>query len=134
MSDETSDSDPAVTEYRVTFVVRAQYLHAIATGPRTPENMLGVLREVHAACMEGGWTSVLLEVRLSGASLDNWEIFRVVSQRSAEGARLGRIAYVDVSSASGDKKRFAETVAMNRGVNVRLFPDVASAASWLGGA
>jgi hypothetical protein len=44
--------------------------------------------------------------------------------------KLEKIAYVD-GSRDLSQAYFAETVAMNRGVNVRLFPDVAAAASWL---
>jgi hypothetical protein len=44
--------------------------------------------------------------------------------------KLDRIAYVD-STRDLTEAYFAETVAMNRGVNVRLFPNVAAAASWL---
>jgi hypothetical protein len=55
----------------------------------------------------------------------------VVSQRAPTGATLAKIAYVDPATSDPAEARFAETVALNRGVNVRLFPDVASAAQWL---
>jgi hypothetical protein len=75
--------------------------------------------------------SLLLEMNLSGPSLDTMSIFRVVSQRAPTGATLAKIAYVDPATSDPAEARFAETVALNRGVNVRLFPDVASAAQWL---
>jgi hypothetical protein len=39
-------------------------------------------------------------------------------------------AYVDVN-AEGDLMKFAETVAVNRGVPVAVFPTVADAKKWL---
>jgi hypothetical protein len=65
-----------------------------------------------------------------GPSLAPSSIFDVVSERSADGLKLRKIAYVDASRTS-DKARFAETVAMNRGVNVRLFETIADAQKWL---
>jgi hypothetical protein len=45
--------------------------------------------------------------------------------------KLNKIAYVEPSIDDATMPAFLETVAVNRGVNVRLFRDVASAASWL---
>ena len=46
-------------------------------------------------------------------------------------AKLRKIAYVDTSQRDPDKMKFAETVAQNRGVNVRLFRDGDAARQWL---
>jgi hypothetical protein len=40
------------------------------------------------------------------------------------------IAYVDVN-AGGDMMKFAENVALNRGIPVRLFATVAEAEKWI---
>ena len=81
--------------------------------------------------MERACAAALLEMKLTGPSLDAGSIFRVISQSSPEGTKLRRIAYVEASIADPSKAQFAESVAVNRGVNVRLFPDVAAAARWL---
>ena len=117
--------------FRVTLMEESGYLHARAEGPRTPENVLKYLGEVHAACVKDGHTAVLLEMNLEGPSLDAGDIYRVISRGSAEAQGLQRIAYVEASVENPDKARFAETVALNRGVNVRLFADVESAWRWL---
>ena len=119
------------TEYRATLTQTAKYLHARVEGPRTPENARRFLKEVHDACVERGCNAVLLEMSFTGPSLDTGSIFRVISQSSPEGSRLRRIAYVEASIADPSKAKFAESVAFNRGVNVRLFNDVGSAARWL---
>ena len=117
--------------YELTIEERPTYLHAKVTGERTPENALRFLEEVYAACVASGRSDALLEMRLSGPSLGTSGIFRVISERSPDGSRLRRIAYVEGSMGDPAKARFAETVAVNRNVNVRLFPDVAAAARWL---
>ena len=117
--------------YQLTIEECPGYLHATVVGSRTAENATRFFREVAAACARSGHLAVLLEMRLSGPSLDAGSIFRVISARAPEGSKLQRIAYVEASVDDPAMPRFAETVAQNRGVNVRLFPDVASAARWL---
>ena len=119
--------------YRLNLEERPAYLHATVVGERTPENALRYLDEVYAACVRTGLSNVLLEMRFSGPSLGAPAVFHVVSQRSAEGARLRKVAYVEASMDGPLKARFAETVAVNRAVNIRLFFDVAEAARWLEG-
>ena len=93
--------------------------------------MLRFLEEAHTACVKSGRSCLLLEMCLSGPSLAALSIYQVISQRVAEGAQLRRIAYVEPVTTDPGKARFAETIAVNRGVNVRLFPDSAAAARWL---
>ena len=119
-------------DYHLTITERGSYLHAAVSGPNTRENALRFLKEAYEACVARGKTSVLLEMALTGPSLDTSSIFAVIAERSGDGAKLRRIAYVDLSEARDDgKARFAETVAVNRGVNVRFFRDVAEAQKWL---
>ena len=117
--------------YQVTIEEKPAYLHAKVVGPRTPENAIRYLEEVYAACLRTGLSQVLLEMALSGPSLGPSGILRVVSERSADGSKLRKIAYVEASMDGQQRARFAETVAINRAVNVRLFEDVGQAVRWL---
>ena len=117
--------------YHLSLAEHPGYLHATATGTHTPQNALRFLQEVREACTRLGHTAVLLEMNLAGPSLDSTSIFRVIAQRSTDAAGLKKIAYVDASSRDPVKMKFAETVAINRGVNVRLFQDLAQAKEWM---
>ena len=117
--------------YSLTVAEHPTYLHTTVTGESTAENALRFLRESHEACMARGISSVLLEMNLQGSSIDTGSIYSVISQRSDTGKQLRKIAYVDTSSHGMAKARFAETVAVNRGVNVRLFKTVPDAKRWL---
>ncbi len=117
--------------YLLTITEHPAFLHAAVTGTNSAENALRFLEEAYAACVQRGRSAVLLEMNLAGPSLESASIFRVIAQRSADGARLRKIAYVDRAQRDPDKVKFAETVAFNRGVNVRLFPDIELAARWL---
>jgi hypothetical protein len=120
-----------MTAYQVTIDERPTYLHTKVVGPRTPENAIRYLEEVYAACLRTGKTRVLLEMAFSGPSLGPSGIMRVVSERSADGAKLRKIAYVEASMDGLQRAKFAETVAINRAVNVRLFATVEEAVRWL---
>ena len=117
--------------YELTLDERPDYLHATVRGDRTPDNCMRFLVEAYEACVRSGRSALLLELRLTGHALGTPKIFEVISARSAEGMKLRKIAYVDIAPGSPEKPLFAETVARNRGVNVRLFPDIAAADRWL---
>jgi len=117
--------------YHLTIEHRGDYLHATVVGERTSGNALRFLQESYAACVQHGVPNLLLEMNLTGPSLGTYDIYHVITHRSPDGARLRRIAYVEGSLDDPEQARFAETVAVNRAVNVRLFEDVAEAARWL---
>ena len=117
--------------YRLTIEERPTYLYAKVVGERTAANALRFLEEAYSACVKGGCSAVLLEMQLSGPSLSTASIYDVVTQRVADGRKLRKIAYVQSVVDDPAMPYFAETVAMNRGVNVRLFPNLAAAEEWL---
>jgi hypothetical protein len=118
-------------KYHLTLIAHPRYLHAAVVGTHSVENVARFLREVREACARRGVPAVLLEVNFSGPSLATGSIFSVISQESAEGRSLRKVAYVDPSDRDPAKIKFAETVALNRGVNVRLFASVEEAGRWL---
>lgn len=117
--------------YQLTLEERPGYLRAKVVGERTRENALRFLEEAYSACVMSGHSALLLEMRLSGPSLDTASILEVISQRAPDGMRLRKIAYVQPLVADPAMPYFAEQVAINRGVNVRLFQNVDAAAAWL---
>jgi len=107
-----------------------KYLHAAASGKNSAENVLRFLREAYEACQKRQVASILLEMKFEGPALDTGSIYSVIAQRSDTGKQMRKIAYVALPDRES-KSKFAENVAINRGVNVRLFVDVASAKKWL---
>ncbi len=109
------------------------YLHFSVAGENTRENVAGYLSEVPVRCLEYNCPYVLIEENLSGPSLGISAIFDI----AAEGSKhvrpgVGAIAYVDVNPEHNlDSMQFAEDVAVNRGVFVRMFSSVSDAEKWL---
>ncbi|HEX4779940.1 MAG TPA: hypothetical protein VH301_04255 [Usitatibacter sp.] len=116
--------------YRFSAEIHESYVHATVTGEHAPQNALRFLKEAYEACVKNGKDSVLLEMGLEGPTMETGNIFSVVQQRSEAGRQLRRIAYVD-GGRDPEKAKFAETVARNRGVNVRFCPTVEDAKKWL---
>ena len=119
--------------YRLTITPKANYLHAVVTGANTRDNVTGYLVDVERECTVRNCFRVLIEERLEGPRLDTLTVFQI----AAEGSRRSRgqfeaIAYVDVN-AEGELMKFAETVAVNRGMPVAVFTSVAAAEAWLSG-
>jgi hypothetical protein len=118
--------------YQITIEPTLRYLHVRVTGDNSPETVLAYLAEVRHACVANGSRSVLIEEDLRGPGLDLLNIFRMVAERAESEPIVLRIALVDKNPEhDAALMRFAETVAVNRGVQMRVFADVAAAAVWL---
>ena len=117
--------------YELTIEEQSHYVHARVVGTRTPENAMRFLREAGEACRRLGRDSLLLEMNLAGPSLGAASVFGVISKSAPSGLMLRRVAYVEPPTNEASRAEFAETIAKNRGVNVRLFRDLAAAQAWL---
>jgi hypothetical protein len=118
--------------YKVTFDQKAGYLHAIATGTNSKENVMGYLANILHECMARDCFRVLIEERLEGPRLNMTDVFEIASQGPSRAAgRRPVIAYVDVNATSPSKMKFAEDVAVNRGNIIQVFQSVADAGRWL---
>jgi hypothetical protein len=119
--------------YRCTVERRAGYLHVSVNGENTPENVRRTLSEVLRACVAHGCARVLLEEHLTGPSLSTVEAFEIASEGSLNARSIvQQIAYVDTNPEHDSSLlEFVETVALNRGVRVRVFGTVGEAEAWL---
>lgn len=117
--------------YQLSIEQKPAYLHATVTGENTKENILGYIAELLEVCRARGCFRVLIEERLDGPRLDICDVFEIASEGSGRASgTMKAIAYVDVH-AVGDMMKFAENVAVNRGLPLAIFPTVAEAEKWL---
>ncbi len=119
------------SSYNLTIIQKPTYLHAIVTGLNTKETVMSYLREVSRECALRDCSRVLIEERLEGPRLDVIDVFEIADVGSSRALGSCRtIAYVDVN-AEGDLMKFAETVAANRFLFVKVFSSVRDAEKWL---
>jgi hypothetical protein len=121
------------TAYELTITQKPGYLHAVVTGENSRENVARYLEEILRECAARNCRRLLIEERLAGPRLGTMSVFEIAAEGSnhAQG-HFNAIAYVDVN-AEGDRMEFAETVAVNRGLPVRVFSSVSDAEDWLRG-
>ena len=108
------------------------FLHVRIVAPLSG-TAAGHWARVWAACGDSDQNHILIEESLTGGQLGTLELFETASAWAQRRWPPGhRMAYVDVKGDLDDSSRlFAETVARNRGLNVRCFSQVAAATRWL---
>jgi hypothetical protein len=117
--------------YTLTIDQNHSYLHAVITGRNTRENVEGYLRELVAECQARDCFRVLVEERLEGPRLRLLDVFELATMGSDLGrGTLKAVAFVDIY-AEGGLMKFAEDVAVNRGIPMAVFDTVAEAETWL---
>jgi hypothetical protein len=117
--------------YKLTFLQKPTYPHAIVTGLNSKENVARYLEGIHAECIAHNCFRVLVEERLEGPRLETLDVFQIASEGASKVVgKYQAFAYVDVT-AEGELMQFAETVAFNRGLPIAVFPTVADAEKWL---
>jgi hypothetical protein len=118
-------------EYNFSVEQKPAYVHATVSGDLSRPNARQFLVDAYQACIDRNVSSLLLEVAFTGG-LSLGEVCSVIRERSLDGSNLERIAYVDTNpDFQRDMAEFAELVAQNRDVNVRLFRTLSEAEQWL---
>jgi len=117
--------------FDLTFENRGNFLHARVTGSNTPESVKGYMNGVRLECEKRDCFRVLIEENLEGPRFDEMEIFALISAGSADARGFFEaIAYVDAQQEF-DRVKFAENVAINRGIPIAVFGSVQDAENWL---
>ena len=119
--------------YQLSIEERAGYLYASVSGTNSAENVRAYFIEVGYACRRLHQPNVLVAPKLVGDRLSMIEVYKTVSAASDRGVDSGmRIAYVDANlSQYLEKLHLAENVAALRGIDLRIFRNVATAEGWL---
>jgi hypothetical protein len=120
-------------DYRLAVEDRGDYLRVRVSGKNTPEVIRAYLRDVNVRCASMQRFGVLIEEHLEGPALSTMEIYQIASDvQGASRPVARRIAFVDLNPEHPRRNmKFAEDVAVNRGVNMRVFDLVEDADRWL---
>lgn len=118
--------------YTLSVTRKAGYVHAVATGTNSVENMQAYLEDLVRECAAREDRRVLIEERFVGPRLGMVDVFDLASAVSERARGLfDAIAYVDVNAENDLNVKFGENVAVNRGLRVRVFRKIEDAAEWL---
>ncbi len=117
--------------YHVEFEERPDYLLALFRG-NTPgiEAVLDIWREVAEQCHQRGYDKVLVD--------EDWKGQITFSKINQFAEQLPKIGFIGIKLAFLDRQidqhlmnQFGENVAVNRGVNGKVFCDYSKAEAWL---
>ncbi len=120
--------------YNLTYINKPNYLHFIVTGTCTKENVQGFLEDVLRKCLELGNKRVFIEERLEGPRLETDQVYQIassISPRALAGDVFEAIAFVDVYAENILNTKFAESLAVSRGLPLKVFFSVTDAENWL---
>ncbi len=117
--------------YNLRFEHRPEFLLVEVCAPEdSVEVSLSFLREIAEECRRGRHKRLLI-IEDVGTNLSVMQMYEVASRGAELGLRGVPIAYVDLKPEHHEANLFGETVAVNRGVSVKFFRDVAEAEEWL---
>ena len=120
----------AAMSYELKVEQRDGYLSIQVTGENKAENVIDCMREISELCTAADCYYILVHECLDGPRLDTLAVFNVAAEGSLKAlGQFDAVAYVD--ERMGDMADFAETVAVNRGMPLRMFTNLKQATSWI---
>ena len=118
--------------YTVTVRKEPDYLHVEAAGIRSRDTVLSLARDCIAACKENGHRRLLVDVQRMTGRLPTIEIYELATKdfpRLRQNLAL-RLVIIDRDD-NRDRAQFLEDVAVNQGVDLRVFSNTERALEWL---
>lgn len=126
---ECNLSEDAFVKERYEVTVESGFVRVIDPDPTTPNSMRRLCADAPRMAREHGVSKVLIDQRGKPGSLSTMERFRYAADvaKSYQGLR---VACVQVAPYR-DPDDFGETVALNRGANLRICGTLEEAYEWL---
>lgn len=119
--------------YELEIVEKSGYVVAVLKGVRTPETLLAAAARTTTFCSERQISHLLIDLKGMTGRLDTLETFDIAGHelpRQKAVRRVLRSVILD-HPENVERLRFFETVAINRGLNVKVFSDEDQAVEWL---
>lgn len=112
-----------------------QYLEVVHRGVLTRDELEAARTEATRLLREHGLLRLMVDGRAADITgLSDVDMFEFAAAHSSALPAVDRLRMaLVVPRAHAEVARFAETVAQNRGVNLRIFFDAGSARDWLTG-
>jgi hypothetical protein len=125
------DNINSAKPYRLTFEHRPGYLYAYVEGEEDSyEISRAYWQDIADECREKKYKKALVVEDLveSGTIAEAYQLCSEMPQMGYIGIK---VAFVDRYSEQSEENQFGELVAVNRGINVKIFTDTDDAEKWL---
>ena len=119
--------------YKVDIRCEPDYLYVQASGIRSSENLISMIRDYIKANEEYGYEKLLLDIQCMNGQLSTFESYHLCRElpEKIEKFRPNRKTSVVDSEENRDQSHFMETVLVNMGFNFRFFTNTVEAERWL---
>jgi hypothetical protein len=119
--------------YSITVDIKERHLHILVRGKNDAATIRRYIKDALAAAIAHSCPNILIEENLDGQKLGMGDVYHIVAEACASAKHdVHRIAFVDVNPSRGTSNmKFAETVALNRGMTMNAFSSVVDAEKWL---
>jgi hypothetical protein len=117
--------------YRLTFEHRPGYLYAFVEGERDGyEISRQYWQEIADECKAKKYRKALVveDIAESGTIAEAYQLCSEFPQMGYLGIK---VAFIDRHADQSEENQFGELVAVNRGINVKIFNDMEEAVKWL---
>ena len=119
--------------YELSFRHDPNYLYVKAKGIRTAENLIAMSKDILAVRDKHGYNKALIDVRQMSGGLGIVDVYKLGTKDFQEFRRPGQLKVSIVDSEDNRERfQFMENVAVNMGLNLRIFSDADEAMTWLG--
>lgn len=112
------------------FENRDEYLYVRIDGRGSYEQQKEIWEQIADELKASSHFRLLVE-QTSQTNLDMSDVFQLSADVAAMGLDDCKSAYVDPNESNADINEFAETVAINRGFNGKVFTNIDEAVAWL---
>jgi hypothetical protein len=117
--------------YTIVFEDYPTYLYALVHGEQYDYDVIAsFLRDIANECKTRNFRSVLVEENISATATEE-DIARAAADLPDFGFSDIRMAYLDRFSEQKEINEMGEDIAVDHGVDVKLFNDMAAADKWL---
>ena len=117
--------------YTIVFEDYPEYLYTLVHGDQYGYEVLsGFLKDIADECKRRNFRQVLIEENIS-ATASKEDVYRVASELPELGFAGIRMAYVDRFADQKEITEFGHDVAVDTGIDVRIFATQAEADAWL---
>lgn len=119
-------------QYTLTFENRENHLFVLSNGLRTRGTVTAMAMEIFDAALANNLSKVLIDARELDGRLGVLDSYLLVTEvfQNIRGKGIRKAAIVD-EQINTLREWFLETVARNRGFNIRIFNDKEKALDWL---
>ena len=112
---------------------QGEHVHVIHSGPAAPAEIVAARAEAVRLLKAMRWRRFLIDLRQVQNTFSTMDHFNIISSTVVDTEMVQTSIAVVVDVRDFGDFRFAEDLAFNRGLGLKIFTDAAAAAAWLAG-